>query len=56
MARRSLISSFAALIFLLFLSSFTSAQEPFYKGKTIRMVVATSAGGGFDAYSRTIAR
>jgi tripartite-type tricarboxylate transporter receptor subunit TctC len=32
------------------------AQEPFYKGKTIRVVVATSAGGGFDAYTRMITR
>jgi tripartite-type tricarboxylate transporter receptor subunit TctC len=32
------------------------AQESFYKGKTLRIVVATSAGGGFDAYTRTIAR
>ena len=32
------------------------AQEPFYKGKTIRIVVATSAGGGFDAYTRMITR
>jgi len=34
----------------------TLAQEPFYKGKTIRVVVATSAGGGFDAYTRMITR
>ena len=32
------------------------AQENFYKGKTIRMIVGTSAGGGFDTYTRTIAR
>jgi tripartite-type tricarboxylate transporter receptor subunit TctC len=32
------------------------AQEDFYKGKTIRIIVATSAGGGFDTYTRTIAR
>ena len=32
-----------------------TAQE-FYKGKTIRIVVATTPGGGFDAYSRTISR
>jgi tripartite-type tricarboxylate transporter receptor subunit TctC len=32
------------------------AQESFYRGKTLRIVVATSAGGGFDAYTRTIAR
>jgi len=34
----------------------TPAQEPFYKGKTIRVVVATSAGGGFDAYTRMMTR
>lgn len=33
-----------------------TAQEAFYKGKTIRIVVGTSAGGGFDTYTRTIAR
>jgi tripartite-type tricarboxylate transporter receptor subunit TctC len=32
------------------------AQEPFYKGKTVRLIVGTSAGGGYDTYSRTIAR
>src|SRR3990172_12508868 len=31
-------------------------QEPFYKGKTIRIVVGLSAGGGYDVYSRVIAR
>ncbi len=32
------------------------AQEQFYKGKTIRVVVGFSAGGGFDTYSRVLAR
>ena len=32
------------------------AQEPFYKGKTVRLVVGFSAGGGFDVYSRAISR
>jgi tripartite-type tricarboxylate transporter receptor subunit TctC len=31
-------------------------QDRFYGGKSIRVVVATSAGGGFDAYTRTITR
>lgn len=31
-------------------------QESFYKGKTIRIVVATTAGGGFDTYTRTLTR
>ena len=32
------------------------AQEPFYKGKAIRIIVATAAGGGYDLYTRTMAR
>ncbi|HWP59321.1 MAG TPA: tripartite tricarboxylate transporter substrate-binding protein [Candidatus Acidoferrales bacterium] len=32
------------------------AQESFYKGKTIRIIVGFSAGGGFDTYARAIAR
>jgi tripartite-type tricarboxylate transporter receptor subunit TctC len=37
------------------LTSPAVAQE-FYKGKSIRVVVGFSAGGGFDTYARTIAR
>jgi tripartite-type tricarboxylate transporter receptor subunit TctC len=32
------------------------AQEPFYKGKSVRIIVGGSAGGGYDTYTRTIAR
>jgi len=32
------------------------AAEPFYQGKTIRIIVGFSPGGGFDAYSRAIGR
>jgi tripartite-type tricarboxylate transporter receptor subunit TctC len=31
-------------------------QEQFYRGKTIRIVVGFSAGGGFDTYARALAR
>src|SRR5262245_60483642 len=31
-------------------------QEPKFDGKTVRIVVGFSAGGGFDAYARAIAR
>jgi putative tricarboxylic transport membrane protein len=34
----------------------TYAQEPFYKGKTIRLIVGLAPGGGYDLYSRVIAR
>lgn len=33
-----------------------ATTHEFYKGKTIRFIVGFSAGGGFDTYSRTIAR
>jgi tripartite-type tricarboxylate transporter receptor subunit TctC len=36
--------------------SLPAAQEAFFRGKTLRIIVGTSAGGGFDAYTRTIAR
>src|SRR5262245_36337628 len=32
------------------------AQEPFYQGKTIRLIVGLAPGGGYDLDSRTIAR
>lgn len=31
-------------------------SEDFYKGQTIRFIVGFSAGGGYDTYTRTIAR
>lgn len=34
----------------------TYGAAPFYEGKTIRLIVGFSAGGGFDTYSRLIAR
>jgi tripartite-type tricarboxylate transporter receptor subunit TctC len=32
------------------------AQEPFYQGKTIRLIVGLAPGGGYDLYARVIAR
>ncbi|HEY7220909.1 MAG TPA: tripartite tricarboxylate transporter substrate-binding protein [Candidatus Binatia bacterium] len=32
------------------------AQDNYYKGKTIRLIVGLAPGGGFDTYSRVIAR
>src|SRR4249920_3199145 len=32
------------------------AQEVFYRSKTIRVIVGLAPGGGFDTYSRVIAR
>ena len=32
------------------------AQEPFYKGKTINIMVGFGPGGGYDLYARLLAR
>jgi tripartite-type tricarboxylate transporter receptor subunit TctC len=33
-----------------------SAQTSFYQGKTIRVVIGSSAGGGYDLWARHLAR
>jgi len=48
-----------ALIILLTFSSgahAASADQDFYRGRTVRIIVGFAAGGGFDAYARVIAR
>ncbi len=32
------------------------AQEPFYKGKTIALIIGSNASGGYDGYGRLLAR
>ena len=48
------------LLPILSLVSLVSARaasvEEFYKGKTIQFIVGGSAGGGYDTYTRLIAR
>lgn len=51
----SLITMLAVVILTLSTGS-TLAQEAFYKGKVVRLVVGFSAGGGFDVNARVIAR
>ena len=56
MNKKRMLVAFAVSALVSWSANATLAQEPFYKGKTIRIVVATSAGGGFDAYTRMITR
>jgi tripartite-type tricarboxylate transporter receptor subunit TctC len=58
MQARSKILSIVLLGFLLSAFGFAeiNAQEPTFDGKIVRIVVGFSAGGGFDAYARAIAR
>jgi len=51
---RSLMGAFIGLIVMV--SAAQATTHEFYKGKTIRIIVSAAAGGGFDTYSRTIAR
>jgi tripartite-type tricarboxylate transporter receptor subunit TctC len=43
------------LLFALFFPSAKLRADDFYKDKTIRFIVGQAAGGGYDAYTRTIA-
>jgi tripartite-type tricarboxylate transporter receptor subunit TctC len=45
----------SALALVLFAGTAQSAED-FYKGKTVKIVVGFSAGGGFDTYARALAR
>ncbi len=51
---RFMIIGIAALLVLA--NSAWAADAPFYKGKTIRIVVGYSPGGGFDTFSRLVGR
>lgn len=54
--QKSLTWMLASLTFLSFTFAAAHAQDGFYKGKTVRIVVGAAAGGGYDTYSRTLAR
>jgi tripartite-type tricarboxylate transporter receptor subunit TctC len=49
------ISIVAALLLLPFFTNHAVAK-PFYEGKTIRLIVTTRPGGGYDFYGRLIGR
>lgn len=53
-SRGALITALIAVAF--FASAVQATPQDFYKGKTIRLIVGASAGGGYDTYSRLIAR
>ena len=56
MNKKRMLVAFAVSALVSWSANATLAHEPFYKSKTIRVVVATSAGGGFDAYTRMMTR
>ena len=55
--KSSCLAMFLAVGFIWSLhTSSAMAQEPFFQGKTMRIVVGFAAGGGFDTYARAISR
>src|SRR4030095_13105707 len=55
--RSCLTKSFAVLLIALVMSEqLAHSAESFYEGKTIRIIVGTPPGGGYDTYTRFIAR
>jgi tripartite-type tricarboxylate transporter receptor subunit TctC len=55
MRRIGRVFSFVAALAVCSFGGLASAQE-FYAGKTIRIVVGTSTGGGYDSYARLLSR
>ena len=56
MTRIVAVLLFPLLWSLWFASSLQAQAEPFYKGKTVRIVLGFSAGGTNDLWARAIAR
>lgn len=54
--RRVLIGAGAAALGAMAVLAGTAAAQDFYKGKTLTIVVGFTAGGGFDANARLLAR
>ena len=46
----------AALTLLATETSSAQSVEEFYKGRNVSLIISSGAGGGYDAYSRTLAR
>ncbi|MGH7825026.1 MAG: Bug family tripartite tricarboxylate transporter substrate binding protein, partial [Candidatus Binatia bacterium] len=56
---KKIVSFFTWLSILAFFASTTlaaDAKAPFFDGKTFRIIVSASPGGGYDAYARLFAR
>lgn len=46
----------ALLVGFILVPDYSLATGPYYEGKTIRIIVGYSAGGGYDSYARAIGR
>ena len=53
---KKLLCVVAVVVGIACIPHITLGAAPFYEGKTIRIVVGVSAGGGFDLYARILSR
>jgi tripartite-type tricarboxylate transporter receptor subunit TctC len=56
MENRTLVLTLAIVGLLVVGNASAVLANDFYAGKTIRFIVGFAAGGGYDAYTRTVAR
>ncbi|MBW2000686.1 MAG: hypothetical protein JRJ29_22335 [Deltaproteobacteria bacterium] len=54
--RNRAIFFLVVIVLFFFLAATPSRAKPFYQGKTIKLIVTTKPGGGYDFYGRLIAR
>ncbi|HXG53156.1 MAG TPA: tripartite tricarboxylate transporter substrate-binding protein [candidate division Zixibacteria bacterium] len=52
----SLCSVVVVFLASLYVSRAVASNHEYYRGKTVRVIVGLSAGGGFDVYARAVAR
>ncbi len=53
---KKIISLAVLVVWILLVSNISFAQTAFYEGKTIRIIVGYSPGGGYDALARILSR
>ena len=56
MKQRTILIAALALGCFLFAGLFPARAADFYQGQTLRLVVGSAPGGGYDTYTRMIAR
>src|SRR5262249_17574811 len=49
-------AALVGLLSLLMCGAAQAAPSPFYKGKTVHVIVGFTPGGGYDLYARVLAR
>ena len=56
MSTKHVALSLTIVVAMLAFNAAAASSDEFYKNKTVRLIVGFAPGGGFDAYSRVIAR